>query len=90
MRMLAPVALALLLTTIEAQAGCMVISPGSAWDGAERSTARTLCLERELSQSSEALADQMRWKIELGTFSARTELLLQQQRAATGLNDWFR
>jgi len=76
-----------LLLTSGAPAQCSFVPTDSAWQGAQQATARTLCLQRELSQSTQALAERMRWRIELGTQAARNELLLLQQRAAIMLGN---
>lgn len=82
-----PIALlAALLTTAEAQAYCIMVPGDTPWQGAERQTAQALCLQRELSQATEDRADEVRWKAQLDALAARTELLLQQQRAAAMLN----
>ena len=87
MRALIFAVFAALLLTSGAQAQCAFAPTDSAWQGAEQATARTLCLQRELSQSTQALAERMRWRIELGTQVARNELLLLQQRAAIMLRN---
>jgi len=46
MRTILIAALAALLMTAEAQAYCIVLPEESAWQGAERQIAQTLCLQR--------------------------------------------
>ncbi len=87
MRALILAVIAALLLTSGAQAQCSFVPADSAWQGAQQATARTLCLQRELSQSTQALAERMRWTIESGTQAARNELLLLQQRAAIMLGN---
>jgi hypothetical protein len=78
-------AMAVLLMIPQAQALCLSVPEDAAWQGAQRQTAHTLCLHRELSRATESRADEVRWKALLDALAARAELLLQQQRAATML-----
>jgi hypothetical protein len=86
MRTFSLAALAALLLTAPAQALCYTVPEDSAWDGPQRNTARTLCLQRELSQDTNDRADDVRWKAQLDALAARTEQMLQQQRALTTLD----
>lgn len=72
--------------TAQTQAYCYSFVEGSAWQGAQRQTAHTLCLQRELSQATEDRADEVRWKAQLDALAARTALMPQQHRAATPMN----
>jgi hypothetical protein len=71
---------------LESQAYCTALPEETAWQGVQRQTAQTLCLQRELSEMTEDRAAEVRWKAQLSALAARTELLLQQQRAAGMLN----
>jgi hypothetical protein len=83
-----PAALAALLMTAEAQAFCASVPEDSAWHATQQKTAHMLCLQRELSQATDEKAAEARWQLQFGTLAARTELMLQQQRAASMLDRW--
>jgi hypothetical protein len=86
MRTLPLAALAALLLTAPAQALCYKVPEDSGWQGPQRNTAHTLCLQRELTQDTHDRADDVRWRAQFDALAARTELMLQQQRAMTMLN----
>ncbi len=81
MRALALAAVAALIMTPEVRAFCPTFA-ADAWQGAQQQTAQTLCLHRELSQHTEAMAEQARLAAALATLAAEAERRLQQQRAA--------
>jgi hypothetical protein len=72
----------LLMTAAEVQAACVSVTEDSAWNATQQKTTHTLCQQREISRTTNDMAVQARWQLEMGTFVARTELQLQQQRAA--------
>ena len=80
-------AVAALLMTTQTQAFCYSVVEDSAWEGAQQKTVHTLCLQRELAQTTSDRADEVRWKAQLDALNARTDLMLQQQRAAAMLRN---
>lgn len=85
MRILSLAGMAALLMTTQTQAYCYSAVEDSAWRAAQQKTAHTLCLQRELALATADKADEVRWKAQLDALTARTELMLQQQRAAAML-----
>lgn len=85
MRVLPLAALAALMMTAPVLALCVSVPEDSAWQAAQQKVAHTLCLQRELDQATADRVELVRWKAQLEALAARTELMLQQQRAAAQL-----
>lgn len=67
-------ALALVLTSSGAHAYCLSMPDTAATHYVDNSTAHALCLQQELSDTTERLAREAQWQAELGALAAQQQM----------------